>query len=70
MDALRMHLDFRNIWQQQSVNRRIFATMITVGGFTFVVNLAATAKELVVARQFGIFFEECLQVRKPRIISC
>jgi len=53
MDALRMHLDFRNIWQQQSVNRRIFATMITVGGFTFVVNLAATAKELVVANQFG-----------------
>ena len=54
MDALRMHLDFRNIWQQQSVNRRIFATMITVGCFTFVVNLAATAKELVVANQFGI----------------
>jgi putative peptidoglycan lipid II flippase len=53
MDALRMHLDFRNIWQRQSVNRRIFATMITVGGFTFVVNLAATAKELVVANQFG-----------------
>ncbi len=53
MDALRMHLDIRNIWQQQSVNRRIFATMITVGGFTFVVNLAATAKELVVANQFG-----------------
>ena len=53
MDALRMHLDFRNIWQQQSVNRRIFATMITVGGFTFVVNLAATVKELVVANQFG-----------------
>jgi putative peptidoglycan lipid II flippase len=53
MDALRMHLDFRNIWQQQSLNRRIFATMITVGGFTFVVNLAATAKELVVANQFG-----------------
>ena len=53
MDVLRMHLDFRNIWQQQSVNRRIFATMITVGGFTFVVNLAATAKELVVANQFG-----------------
>jgi putative peptidoglycan lipid II flippase len=53
MDVLRMHLDFRNIWQQQSVNRRIFATMITVGGFTFVVNLVATAKELVVANQFG-----------------
>lgn len=52
--ALLMHLDFRNIWRQESVNRRIFATMITVGGFTFMVNLAATAKELVVANQFGI----------------
>ena len=51
--ALRMQIDFRNVWRQQSVNRRIFATMITVGGFTFVVNLAATAKELVVANQFG-----------------
>ncbi len=53
MDALRMHLDFLNIWRQQSVNRRIFVAMVTVGGFTFMVNLAATVKELLVARQFG-----------------
>jgi putative peptidoglycan lipid II flippase len=53
IDALRMHLGFQNIWQQHSVNRRIFATILTVGGLSFVVNLAATAKELVVAKQFG-----------------
>ena len=53
IDALRMNLDFWNIWQQQSVNRRIFAALMTVGGFTLVVNLAATVKELAVARQFG-----------------
>ena len=51
--TLRMHLDRWNLWYQQSVNRRIFATMVTVGGFTLMVNLAATAKELVVAHQFG-----------------
>jgi putative peptidoglycan lipid II flippase len=48
-----MHNDLRGIWQQQSVNRRIFAALLTVGGFALVVNLAAAAKELVVARQFG-----------------
>jgi len=53
IDTLRMHLDFRNIWQQQSVNRRIFVALITVGGFTFMANLLAAGKELVVAYQFG-----------------
>jgi putative peptidoglycan lipid II flippase len=53
IEALRMYLDFRNIWQPQSVNRRIFAALVTVGGFTLVVNLAAISKELLVARQFG-----------------
>jgi|MudIll2142460700_1097286.scaffolds.fasta_scaffold00507_6 putative peptidoglycan lipid II flippase len=48
-----MQIDFRNVWRQESVNRRIFGVLITVGGFTLVVNLAATFKELVVARQFG-----------------
>lgn len=48
-----MHNDPRSVWQQKSVNRRIFAALMTVGGFTLVVNLAATVKELVVARQFG-----------------
>jgi putative peptidoglycan lipid II flippase len=53
IEALSMHIDFRSIWQRESVNRRIFAALMTVGGFTLVVNLAATVKELVVARQFG-----------------
>lgn len=53
IEALRMNLDFRNIWRQQSVNRRIFSALMTVGGLALVVNLAATAKELVVANQFG-----------------
>jgi len=53
IDPLRMHIDFWNIWKQQSVNRRIFGALITVGGFTFIVNLLATGKELVVAHQFG-----------------
>ena len=48
-----MHIDFRSIWQQQFVNRRIFAALITVGAFSSVVNLAAIVKELLVARQFG-----------------
>jgi putative peptidoglycan lipid II flippase len=42
-----------NAWRQSSVNTRIFAAMLTVGGFTVVVKLAAAAKELVVAYQFG-----------------
>jgi putative peptidoglycan lipid II flippase len=53
IEALSMHIDFRSIWQRESVNRRIFAALMTVGGFTLAVNLAATVKELVVARQFG-----------------
>jgi putative peptidoglycan lipid II flippase len=51
IEALR--IDFRSLWQRESVNRRIFAALVTVGGFTLVVNLAGTVKELVVARQFG-----------------
>jgi putative peptidoglycan lipid II flippase len=53
IEALNMHIDFRSIWQRQSVNRRIFTALMTVGGFTLVVNFAATVKELAVARQFG-----------------
>jgi putative peptidoglycan lipid II flippase len=53
IEALSMHIDFRSIWQRQSVNHRIFAALMTVGGFTLAVNLVATVKELVVARQFG-----------------
>jgi len=37
----------------RSTNRRIFDAIITIGGFTLLVNIATTAKELVVAHQFG-----------------
>jgi putative peptidoglycan lipid II flippase len=40
-------------WRQSSVDRRIFTAVLTVGGFTALVNFAATAKELVVAHRFG-----------------
>lgn len=42
-----------NAWREGSVNTRIFAAMLTVGGFTVLVKLAAAAKELAVAYQFG-----------------
>ncbi|MBA3754505.1 MAG: virulence factor MviN, partial [Nitrospira sp.] len=40
-------------WQETSVNARIFAAMLTVGGLTVIVKLAAAGKELAVAYQFG-----------------
>ncbi len=40
-------------WQERSVNRRIFAAMVTVGSFSALVKLAAAAKEMVIAYQFG-----------------
>jgi putative peptidoglycan lipid II flippase len=53
IDALRTGLNRWNTWSKRSVNRRIFAAILTVGGFTVVAKLASTAKELVVAHQFG-----------------
>jgi putative peptidoglycan lipid II flippase len=50
---LRRYLDLIVRWRTHSVNRRIFAAMITVGGFTVLVKLVATAREMVVAYQFG-----------------
>ena len=40
-------------WQAASVNRRVFAAIVTVGGFTVLAKLAAVAKEIAVAYQFG-----------------
>ncbi|OQW92592.1 MAG: murein biosynthesis integral membrane protein MurJ [Thiotrichaceae bacterium IS1] len=40
-------------WSQDSINRRIFAATITVGGFSLIVKLVAMLKELVTAYQFG-----------------
>ena len=51
--SLRIGLNWWNTWQERSVNRRIFAAMVTVGGFTTLVKLAAAAKEMAIAYQFG-----------------
>jgi len=51
--TVQVGLTWWNTWQERSVNRRIFAAMATVGGVTVVVKLAAAAKEVVVAYQFG-----------------
>ena len=40
-------------WSQSLVDRRVFTAVLTVGGFTALVNLAATGKELLVAHRFG-----------------
>jgi putative peptidoglycan lipid II flippase len=46
-------LVFWNSWREKSVNRKIFAAILTIGGLTLVVRLATVAKELVVAYKFG-----------------
>ncbi len=51
--VLQLGLNWWSTWQERSVNRRIFAAMITVGGLTVLVKLAAVAKEIAVAYQFG-----------------
>lgn len=40
-------------WRTESVNRQVFAAMMTVGGVTVVVKLAAMVKEVFTARAFG-----------------
>lgn len=44
---------FLRSWRQSLADRRVFAAVLTVGGFTALANLAATVKELVVAHRFG-----------------
>ena len=51
--ALQLGLNWWSTWQERSANRRIFAAMITVGGLTVLVKLAAAAKEIATAYQFG-----------------
>jgi len=53
IDWLGGRLGSWDTWLKRSVNRRIFAALLTVGGLAVVVKLASTAKELVVAHQFG-----------------
>ncbi len=43
-----------NSWREKSVNRRIFAAMVTVGGLAFFVKVIAMFKEVTVARQYGV----------------
>ena len=50
---IRIGLNWWSTWSEQSVNRRIFAAMITVGGFTVLVKLAAAVKDIAIAYQFG-----------------
>src|SRR5229473_3064028 len=42
------------LWCDRSVNRRIFAAMLTVGGLGLGVKIVSTLKEVVIAHQFGI----------------
>ena len=51
--TVQVGLNWWNTWQERSVNRRIFAAMVTVGGFTALVKLAAVVKEMAIAYQFG-----------------
>jgi putative peptidoglycan lipid II flippase len=53
MNTIQLGQRWWKTWQESSVNTRIFAAMVTVGGFTVLVKLFAGAKELVVAYQFG-----------------
>ena len=45
--ALQLGLSWWTTWQERSVNRRIFAAMVTVGSLTGLVKLVAAAKEIV-----------------------
>jgi len=41
-------------WREKSVNRRIFAALITVGSLSLGVKAIATLKEVIVAQRFGV----------------
>jgi putative peptidoglycan lipid II flippase len=53
MNAARHYLTRWAAWRGRSANRRIFASMLTVGSSSFVVLILAMTKQLVVARYFG-----------------
>src|SRR5438128_12271246 len=52
--SLSLDLSQWNLWLQRSVNRRIFAAMLTVGGLSLAVKIVSTLKEIVIAQQFGV----------------
>jgi putative peptidoglycan lipid II flippase len=51
--TVQVGLGWWDAWQKRSVNTSIFAAMVTVGGITMCVKLAAAAKDVVIAMQFG-----------------
>lgn len=53
LDLYRTYAARWDTWRVKSVNRRIFSAIITVGGLTVLVKVAATGKELFVAYKFG-----------------
>ena len=53
IDRLQVRLARWDSWRKKSVNRSIFAAMLTVGTLTVIVKLVSMVKELVVAHQFG-----------------
>jgi len=53
MNTLQMGWQSWNLWCERSVNRRVLAAIVTVGGLTILVKLAAVAQGLVTAYHFG-----------------
>jgi putative peptidoglycan lipid II flippase len=53
VNSLNLGFERWNRWRARSTNRRIFAAIVSVGGFTVLVKLAAVAKQLVIASRFG-----------------
>lgn len=51
--VLQAGMQWWNLWKSQSVNRRIFRALMTVGGMTVLAKIASAGKDLVVAYQFG-----------------
>src|SRR5215208_157132 len=51
---MRSSLSRWKAWYKHSVNRRIFAAILTVASFTVVVKLATVVKDVAVAAQFGV----------------
>jgi putative peptidoglycan lipid II flippase len=51
--TLELSLHSWKSWCERSINRRIFAAMLTVGGLSLGVTMVSTLKEIVIAHQFG-----------------
>ncbi|MGH7181174.1 MAG: lipid II flippase MurJ, partial [Nitrospiraceae bacterium] len=51
--TVQVGLDWWGAWQKRSVNTSIFSAMVTVGGITICVKLAAGVKDVIIAMQFG-----------------